>query len=342
MENSENKHLLLEYMKYCKKFIILFLTACVILAIVFVSYSVPVGIIVYSCIICVAVFLPFAVVDYIKFYQKHKQLVALKKSILVRADNLPCAENLIISDYQKLVEICFDDKMKCLAQSKEMRDDLISYYTMWVHQIKTPITAMTLILQDAEETSDNKVLSDVSDELFEIDQYVDMVLNYIKICNTNETDFVFEKYSLDTIVNSALRKYAKLFIKKKLKLNYSPLCTDVVTDKKWLTFVVEQILSNSLKYTKVGAVSIYMDKEKPCSLVIEDTGIGIAKEDLPRIFDNGYTGCNGREYKKSTGLGLYICKTILTKLNCNIQIESVADKGTKVIINLQTNIPVND
>jgi signal transduction histidine kinase len=172
-------------------------------------------------------------------------------------------------------------------------------------------------------------------ELFKIEQYVDMVLQYLRI-DSASTDYVLKKYSLDSIVRQAVRKYAKLFINKKICLDFSELNCEVLTDEKWLVFVVEQILSNSLKYTESGKISIYMDKEKNKTLVIEDTGIGIAEEDLPRVFEKGFTGYNGRTDKKSTGIGLYLCKRILTKLSHTISIESGIGHGTKVKIGLDT------
>ncbi len=127
-----------------------------------------------------------------------------------------------------------------------------------------------------------------------------------------------------------------MFILKKIRLNYEPLCHKVLTDEKWLVFVVEQILSNSLKYTKKGSISIYLTEHKgKTMLVIEDTGIGISPEDLPRVFEKGFTGYNGRADKKSTGIGLYLCKKIMDKLQHGIEIESRIDQGTKVYLYLE-------
>ncbi|HHZ05447.1 MAG TPA: HAMP domain-containing histidine kinase [Clostridiales bacterium] len=324
------------YIKYCRKFILLFTIAVGVFAFVFFLYDIPIKAVTYSTSLCIGIFLPLAVIDIYKFYKTHKLLTNLRNSIVVHLDNMPPAKDLIVEDYQKLIEIGFADKMKNQAKSEELRNDLISYYTMWVHQIKTPISAMWLILQTDDIAQSPQLLPELYAQLIKIDQYVDMVLNYIKIGNDGETDFVFQKYSLDTIVQEAVHKYAKLFIRKRLTLNYQSLSCTVLTDKKWLLFVIEQVLSNSLKYTKKGSISIYMDKDKPKSLVIEDTGIGIENEDLPRIFDRGYTGYNGRKDRKSTGIGLYLCKTILIKLSHDITVQSKVGIGTRVIIDLDT------
>ena len=158
-----------------------------------------------------------------------------------------------------------------------------------------------------------------------------MVLSYIRL-GSNENDFVIKEYDLDNIVRQAIRKYAPLFIRKKINLDFQPTTYKVLTDEKWLVFVIEQLLSNAIKYTNKGKISIYPLEDK--KLVIEDTGIGISQEDIPRIFDKGFTGYNGRTDKKATGLGLYLCKNILDKLSHKISIESEVGVKTKVILDL--------
>ena len=158
-----------------------------------------------------------------------------------------------------------------------------------------------------------------------------MVLSYIRL-GSNKNDFVLKEYDLDNIIRQAVRKYAPLFIRKKISLDFKPTNYKVLTDEKWLVFVIEQLLSNAIKYTNKGKISIYSLENK--KLVIEDTGIGISKEDIPRIFDKGFTGYNGRTDKKATGLGLYLCKNILDKLSHKISIESEVGVKTKVILDL--------
>ena len=136
---------------------------------------------------------------------------------------------------------------------------------------------------------------------------------------------------MDALIRQAVRKYAPLFIRRKIILSYEPVHCEVLTDEKWLVLVLEQILSNALKYTVEGSISIYMEDDW---LVIEDTGIGLCSEDLPRIFEKGFTGYNGRSDKKSTGFGLYLCKQIIEKLRCQIRVESKLGKGTRVLLYL--------
>ena len=155
-----------------------------------------------------------------------------------------------------------------------------------------------------------------------------MVLQYLRLTDS-VNDFVLKEYSLDQMIRQAVRKYAPMFIRKKLSLEYEDVGANVVTDEKWMVFVMEQLLSNAIKYTSSGVVRIYM--EKGC-LVVEDTGIGVLPEDLPRIFDKGYTGYNGRTDKKASGIGLYLVKEILTKLGHKILAESEPGAGTRMKI----------
>lgn len=166
-------------------------------------------------------------------------------------------------------------------------------------------------------------------------QYVQMALQYLRM-EKMTSDLVFARYDLDALIRQAVRKYAPLFIRRKIILSYEPVHCEVLTDEKWLVFVLEQILSNALKYTKSGSIHIYLSPNAPKTLVIEDTGIGIAPEDLPRIFEKGYTGCNGRADKRSTGIGLYLCRQIMEKLSHTIRIESEMGVGTKVYLGLDT------
>lgn len=145
--------------------------------------------------------------------------------------------------------------------------------------------------------------------------------------------YIIKKYSLESIVKQAVRKYAPLFIRKKISLNLEPINATVITDEKWLCFVIEQIISNAIKYTSSGSISIHAEGNGSfTALIVSDTGIGIAAEDLPRVFDNGFTGCNGRRDKKATGIGMYLSKKILDRLGHKISIQSAAGVGTAVRI----------
>lgn len=247
----------------------------------------------------------------------------------VLLEKLPNPKDLLESSYQEMLLRIEEEKVHLVSKADEEKTDLLDYYTLWVHQIKTPIAAMHLLL----ETGEFAGKTDINMELFQIEQYVEMVLQSLRLIS-NTSDFVLKRYQLEDIVRQAVRKHAKVFIGKKLSLDFQEFSCEVLTDEKWLLFVVEQILSNALKYTKTGTISIYLDEKDEKTLVIEDTGIGIYPEDLPRVCEKGFTGYNGRNDKKSTGIGLYLCKQILDKMSHKIKIESEVGKGTKVKIGL--------
>ena len=204
---------------------------------------------------------------------------------------------------------------------------MMDYYTLWVHQIKTPIAAMRLRLQDEDTPQARTLLADLG----RIEHYVSMVLTYLRL-EGSSTDYVIRETDLDSVLRPVFKQFAGEFISRKLKLDYTPVNKRVLTDEKWLSFVVEQLLSNALKYTLAGSVSVYL--EEPAILCIRDTGIGIAPEDLPRVFERSYTGLTGRADKRASGLGLSLCRQICSKLGHGLFIESVPDCGTVVHVDL--------
>lgn len=331
MKKREIFKLIFSYFKLRLKGVILLALFSAIFALVFSLYNLSVEPVVYAIVLCANIGIIFIIVDFLKLYNRHKLLQGLKSSIILDIDKLPEPKGIIEKDYNDLLTAIYKKNIQTAYEAEVSRSNLVDYYTLWAHQIKTPIAAMHLILQ-VEESEQNLELSM---ELFKIEQYVEFVLQYLRV-ESMSSDLVLKKYSLDDIVKQAVRKYARMFIRKKIRLNFEELSREVLTDEKWLIFVIEQILSNALKYTKEGTISIYMDNFSEKTLIIEDTGIGIREEDLTRIFERGFTGYNGRWDKKSTGLGLYLCKQILSKLSHSITIESQIDKGTKVMINLAT------
>ena len=325
--NSQFLSVIRGYIKQNIKVLLLFIVFALVFCIVFSLYNLETEAIYYSIILCAFIGLIYICINFINYYKKHIQLYKLQNEISISLENLPSPKTLMEEDYTNLILNLNKEYKTYISKSDIAKSDMIDYYTMWVHQIKTPISAMKLLIQ----TSESEISSDLSSELFKIEQYVEMVLSYIRL-GSNENDFVIKEYDLDNIVRQAIRKYAPLFIRKKINLDFQPTTYKVLTDEKWLVFVIEQLLSNSIKYTNKGKISIYPLEDK--KLVIEDTGIGISQEDIPRIFDKGFTGYNGRTDKKATGLGLYLCKNILDKLSHKISIESEVGVKTKVILDL--------
>ncbi len=266
------------------------------------------------------------IVDFMRFKRLHLALQKLEDEILFTADNLPETSDAVCRDYTALVRKLFEENRRLRSDYEHALTETTDYYTLWAHQIKTPIAAMELVLQQNDE------LGDLRDNLGKIEHYVEMVLGYLRVSSDN-SDLVIKEHELDGIVRPAVRKFSRVFIRKKLTLDYEPLDKRVLTDEKWLQFVIEQVLSNAVKYTPSGGIRIYL--ENPLTLCISDTGIGIAPEDLPRVFEKSSTGLNGRLDKKASGMGLYLCKKICAKLGHKITAES-GESGTTIKIDLFT------
>ena len=203
--------------------------------------------------------------------------------------------------------------------------DLLDYYTLWVHQIKTPIAASQLLVA---EVADRQLKQQLEQEIFKIDSYTNLVLQYLRLESFHD-DLVLKQVQIEDLVKEIIRKYALFFIQKGLNVNLHDLDKEIVTDKKWLLVVIEQIISNSLKYTKEGGLEIYMEGQELC---IKDTGIGIKNSDVLRVFERGFSGYNGRLTQQSSGLGLYLSKKISEELGHQICIESEVGTGTIVRI----------
>lgn len=294
---------------------------------VFWLYGLPGEGLVYTLVLWAAGFSVLGGVDFFRFRRCHRDLEKLHKEILVTAENLPRPGCLIEEDYQSLLRLLESTLRDRQAQADQAMADQLAYYTLWVHQIKTPIAAMDLLLQQGERGPAAQA------ELFKISQYVDMALQYVRLDGTTR-DLHLSQVSLDQVIRQVVRKYAKLFILKKIRLDFRETGLTVLSDEKWLAFLLEQLLSNALKYTPEGGqVAIFGEPGE--ILVIADTGIGIAPEDLPRVFERGFTGQNGRLDKKATGIGLYLCRRVTELLGHTLSITSAPGKGTQVRVGLR-------
>lgn len=320
---------LMVYLKSKGKLLIMLFIFVLIFTAIFSLYNLPLEAVGYASLLCFVVMLIFGVCDYIAFLKKHQSLCELRSNIAVSLDRLPATMNQIEQDYMDLIQALFEDKKQYTDKSDREKAEMLDYYTLWVHQIKTPIAAMRLILQSEE----NQQSHELQYQLFKIEQYVEMVMAYLRL-GSSSTDFLLKEYDMEDMVKQSVRKYAPMFIRKKISVKLGNLKHKVLTDEKWLCFAIEQILSNAVKYTNEGHISIYSENET--TLVIKDTGIGIAPEDLPRICEKGYTGYNGRIDKRASGIGLYLTKQILTKLGHRISFESEIGKGTTVRIEMGT------
>ena len=226
--------------------------------------------------------------------------------------------------FEKLALLEMDKKNRAIEE-REKLNDLMDYYTLWAHQIKTPIAASSLLVGEIE---DKKVKNQLEQELFKIESYVNIVLQYLRLESFHE-DLVLKKENLEDLVKEIVKKYAIFFIQKGLSLNLHDLDRTIITDRKWFVVILEQVLSNSLKYTSQGGIEIYFQEE---TLYIKDSGLGIQDADLLRVFERGFSGYNGRLTQQSSGLGLYLSKKISDELGHQISIASQVGQGTTVMI----------
>lgn len=324
---------LMEYIMEYRGLLVLFLLFTGVFAAVFYGYRLPVEAAAYGAALCFCLGMLAVLWHYSRFRNRIRMLFQMENALLGAPghyclEHFPKSGSLLEQEYQHFLVLLGSDRERMRDRYEAARDEMTDYYTMWVHQIKTPIAAMGLLLQKKGAAAE----PELSEQLFRIEEYVNMVLQYLRL--DGENDFVLQRNDLDCIIRQAVHRYAGMFIRKKLSLSYEPLKCRVLTDEKWLVFVVEQILFNAVKYTRRGGVSIYLEPGSDTVLAIRDTGIGIAPEDQPRIFEKGFTGYNGHGDKRSTGIGLYLCRCILKRLSHEIAVESEPGKGTLIRIRL--------
>ncbi len=315
--------LFLRYLQSKLGVILLFLAFGAVLAFSFVLYRLPAEAVLYPAALCVLLGVGVLLLDFFRVRRRHMVLRDLKETDA----ELPEVRDIEAEDYREIVRLLREANREARTRSETDMAAMVDYYTLWVHQIKTPIAAMRLRLQEEDSELSRALLSDLG----RVERYVSMVLTYLRLEN-GATDYVIRETDLDSVIRPVLRQFAGEFISRKLKLDYTPVQRKVLTDGKWLSFVVEQVLSNALKYTPEGSVSISM--EDPATLVIRDTGIGIPPEDLPRVFERNYTGLAGRADTRASGLGLSLCKSVCDRLGHGISIESAPGEGTSVRIDL--------
>ncbi len=310
-----------DYLKKTYPIYLLYFLFIFCIVTVFIICQTLVDLIIYMLSLYFSIILLYFLLDYRKYKQHHQYLIYLKDNPEL-FDNLPQESYLEEKTYQEMLQILQKKIFQLKQENQQKYNNTIDYYTKWVHQIKTPIAGLKLIIQN--DYPDEKMLV----ELLKIEQYVNMALQYIRLDHIHH-DLSFQKISLDYLVSQEIKKQSLFFFEKDIKVDYQIKDIQILTDEKWSAFVIEQILSNALKYTQQGSIKFYNDHEK---LYIQDSGIGIKESDLPRVFERGFTGFQGRNDKKASGLGLYLCKNIFDKLGHLISIESTIGKGTTVCL----------
>ena len=301
-----------------------------VFALVFYLCGLPLNAVAYAGLICAALGTALLAVDFVRFCQRRRLLARLRTCPENAADALPEPRGEIESAYQELIRAVRADQLAADARRREKAAAMSDYYTLWAHQIKTPIAAMRLILQDL----DAEAAGELRGELRRIEQYVEMALWYIRL-DGEDTDHLIRRCDLDALLRRELRAASTQFIRGRIALTFEETHFSPLMDEKWLGFAVGQSLSNALKYTPPGGrVRVGMPEEGV--LEISDSGVGIPPEDLPRVTESGFTGENGRADEKATGLGLYLCRRILTRLGHGLEIASVRGEGTQVRIDLRS------
>ena len=307
-----------EYLKSRVKILMLLLGVAAVFTSVYFLFELPAVTVLYPLILSLVLILTVGIIDFLLVLNKHRK---------IQRNDLPEPSGLLEKDYQEVISKLKEEQEFYRQKTTSDYNNMVEYYTIWAHQIKTPIASMRLRIQ----SEDSDLARRLDGDLNRIEAYVEMVLTFLRL-DSDSTDYVIKEIDLDAVIKPAIRKFARDFISKKLTMDFKPTETKVLSDEKWLSFVIEQVLSNAVKYTNEGGIKVYMDE--PGILCIEDTGIGINAADLPRIFENGYTGFNGREDKRASGIGLYLCKRICDNLGHKISAESEQGAGTRIRIDL--------
>lgn len=292
---------------------------------VFMLYRIRFEAFLYSAVIIIVFGIIIFLLDYVRGLKKAEILRAAVTSAANGNIDLPDVVYLDEKYYRKIIDTLYKEIDRARQVMYDERQDVQDWYTVWVHQIKTPIAVMKLNIRDDDTV--------IANELFRIEEYADMALTYIRL-SSGQNDLVIREYALDDLIRETLRRYAPQFIAKKIRLVYEPFGVRIITDRKWLVCVIDQLISNAVKYTNGGMVSIKMNGN---ALTVSDTGIGIAPEDMPRIFEKGYTGLNGRTGAKSSGLGLYLSKKAAELINIRITAESRKGEGSSFTLDFPEN-----
>lgn len=268
----------------------------------------------FSCLIIFS----YTLVAFSRWQRKLKQLQLLQTNF--SHELLPLSTSQSEMLYQQIAEELEQKLVAELEHSRLKKQEMLEDFGIWLHQVKTPVSALDLLIQ--AQGNDPKMRA----ELFKVNEYLQLMLNYLRQ-QLDNSDLVFEQVALDQVIKEVLKKYALFFAQKGLRVEFVDLDAKVTTDKKWLVFILEQLIFNAIKYTNTGTITFSFNGEY---LAIKDTGIGIQAQDIPRVFDKGFTGYNGRQDQRASGLGLYLSQKVATKLGCKLELTSKVGQGTTV------------
>lgn len=296
----------------------------VILLVVNYLYSENMTAAYYGLVLCAFVFCCISGIQMIEYRKKITTLKSIKAQPENMIRSLPTVKDKEEQYYQDILNQIYQEKLDVEQKYQSKEQEMMDYYTRWIHQIKTPIAAMSLLIQSNDR---EKNYYKMEQELFLIEQYAKMALQYQNL-HSGQNDLLLKEYDISKLVREVIKKFSYSFIEKKISMKYEDFTYTMITDEKWFSFLIEQLISNAVKYTNEGYVSISFTEKPIPTLNIKDTGIGICEEDIPRIFEKGYTGYNGHMDKKATGIGLYMCKSVAERLGIKIRVESKIGEGS--------------
>lgn len=271
-------------------------------------------------IFLLTIYLVFRYITHRRFYYRLTRQISSLDEVFESLDAAPVSAAL--SDLLKAQHRLY---VNAIQQQEKKRKEHLTFINQWVHQMKTPLSVMELIIQDR----DDEQMMSIREEMDKLEKGLEMVL-YAARLDAFEQDFHVQPVSLKAAVDGAIRDNKRLFIKNQVYPDIQVTSSMIESDEKWLEFVFNQVITNGIKYSSgIGKrISIYdQETESGRDLVIQDTGVGIPKTDLKRVFDPFFTGENGRVYRESTGMGLYLVKEVCEKLGHEVHIESVQEKA---------------
>lgn len=332
----------IQYLKDKKYFLSLYIVMMIFIALIIITSVQPqhgLENIIYINLICLFFTATYILIGYIyrkSYYQKLYELINTNQEQILEAapESQNYQQQIGLGLLKKLNQYNISRLQKLYDEKKDHQEFIMS----WIHEVKLPITASRLLMENKNSKQIDDLIDKLEDELNKIDNYVEQALYYSRIDSFSKDYFITEQ-PLDKIIKGSVKKYAKIFIHKQIHFHQNHTQQLVRTDVKWLGFILDQIVANALKYTEEGGkitFSVEEDKKEK-RLVIMDNGVGIEAEDIQRVFEKGFTGSIGRSYSKSTGMGLYLAKKMALKLGHDISIESKKGSYTKVIVHFPKN-----
>ena len=297
-------------------------------AVVFFLYAEKTEAVLYALVLWLAGAAVIFAVSFLRYRRTCRYLRQRAKTIVTEipeASDVPKEAQALL--YVGLLRILWEENRSNRTALEAFKRETNDYYTAWVHEIKTPLSVLRLELQQEDSDRAHALLG----QLQRVEDYVGMALCFARL-TPDASDLLYRRQRLDPIVKAAARKYSSFFVSKNISFVYKDTGAEILTDEKWLGFLLEQLLSNAVKYTERGEVAVFLDENQV--LHVKDTGIGIAPEELPRIFDKGFTGGNGRAQQRSTGLGLYLSQRAAERIGAVLTVQSEVGKGSDFRIDL--------